>query len=73
MSDDPNNPASARILICEHQTQLAEHLSQTLRNLGYEMAGMVTMGEEAVWVAEEADPVALIELKNKVETALYGH
>ena len=73
MPDDPNNPASARILICEHQTQLAEHLAQTLRNLGYEVAGMVTMGEEAVRVAEEAEPVALIELQNKVKKALYDH
>jgi hypothetical protein len=72
MPDDPNNPASARIFICEHQTQLAEHLAQTLRNLDYEMAGIVTMGEEAVRVAEEADPVALNELQNKMEKALYN-
>jgi len=71
MPGDPNTPASPRILICEHQTQLAEHLAQTLRNLDYEMAGMVTMGEEAVRVAEEADPVALVELQNKMEKALY--
>lgn len=64
MTDKPKNTARARILICEHQTPLAEDLAQTLRNLGYDVAEMVTTGEEAVRAAEDAKPdLILMDIK----------
>ncbi len=41
MSDQPNNPAAATILICEDEVKIAEDINGVLRDLGYEVAGTV--------------------------------
>ncbi len=43
-----------RILICEDEIVIARDLARTLKNLGYEIAGMASTGNQAVRIAEES-------------------
>ncbi len=56
MTDDGKENAAAIILICEGELLVAEDVASTLRDLGYETAGMVATGEEAIRNAEEVRP-----------------
>src|SRR5271157_257701 len=56
MTDDGKEKAAARILICDDELLVAEDMALTLRDLGYETAGMVATGEEAIRKAEEVRP-----------------
>ena len=47
---------AARILIVEDERIVAEDLRLTLRQLGYEVAGSVATGEDAVRLAKEQPP-----------------
>jgi PAS domain S-box-containing protein len=56
--------AGARVLICEDEMLFAEDMALTLKDSGYEIAGMVATGEEAVQTAEEARPdLILMDIK----------
>lgn len=65
-----------RILIVEDEQIVAEDLKNSLENLGYEVAGMISSGEEAVNIATEASPdIVLMDIKlpgglDGIETAL---
>ena len=48
--------APARILVVEDQKILAMVLAKSLKNLGYEVVGMVSTGEEAIRKARETEP-----------------
>ena len=48
--------AGVRILICEDELLFAEDIAITLGELGYEIAGIVVTGEEAIRIAEEVRP-----------------
>ena len=56
MPDQYDASAGARILICEDELLVAKDVALTLRDLGYETAGMVATGEEAIRKAEEVRP-----------------
>ncbi len=56
MSDEPNNPTPARILIAEDEMIVAESLALTLRNLGYQVVRTVSTGELAIQATEESKP-----------------
>jgi PAS domain S-box-containing protein len=56
MTDEPQNTAVPRILIGEAEVIIAADIAGLLRDLGYEVVGMVTRGEEAVRAAEETNP-----------------
>ncbi len=56
MPDQYDASAGARILICEDELLVAEDVALTLRDLGYETAGMVATGEEAIRNAEDVRP-----------------
>jgi len=71
MSHEPKDLAKARIIICESETPLAEQVAGTLRQLGYEVAGMVSTGKEAVQTAEESK-AELIVLDRKLEGEIEG-
>ncbi|MBM3285122.1 MAG: diguanylate cyclase [Candidatus Aminicenantes bacterium] len=45
-----------RILIVEDEGLVAQDIENMIRNVGYEICGVVTSGEEAVAVAAETDP-----------------
>jgi CheY-like chemotaxis protein len=54
----------SRILICEDEALLAKDLERSLKNLGYEIIGRVSSGEEAVRLVEESHPdLILMDIK----------
>ncbi len=63
--------AAARILIVEDELMLAEDMGKKLRSLGYEVAGMVVSGEDAVQAVEELRP-DLIVMDIKLEGDVDG-
>jgi PAS domain S-box-containing protein len=63
MTDEPKI-AAARILICEGEAIPAKDLARTLEQLGYEVAGRLSTGEEAARAAEETKPdLILMDIK----------
>jgi two-component sensor histidine kinase/CheY-like chemotaxis protein len=64
MTPEPNKRAAGRILICDDETLVAGEIANTLTGLRYEVAGIVSSGEEAVRAAEEAAPdLILMDIK----------
>lgn len=62
--------AIARILICDDEITPAEELARTLKQLGYQVVGSVSSGEEAVRAAEQLKPDLVltdIELKGEID------
>ncbi|MBI5250249.1 MAG: PAS domain S-box protein [Desulfomonile tiedjei] len=53
-----------RILICQDEGIIAEDIAVSLKSLGYEVVGLVSTGEEAIRIAEEARPdLILMDIK----------
>ncbi|MBI5570369.1 MAG: PAS domain S-box protein [Desulfomonile tiedjei] len=70
MTDERRNTAAPRILIWADDTQLGEEMARTLRNLGHEVTGVVSKGEEAVRATEEFKPDLLlmdIEIEGRID------
>lgn len=64
------HPAIARILICDDEITPAEELARTLKQLGYQVVGSVSSGEEAVRAAEQLKPDLVltdIDLKGEID------
>ena len=54
----------SRVLIVEDEMILAKDLARSLKNLGYEITGMVTSAEEAIQEAEDSKPdLVLMDIK----------
>jgi AmiR/NasT family two-component response regulator len=53
-------PARARVLICEDEGLTALRLKKALTSLGYEVAGEAKNGEEAVSLAAQLNPDAIL-------------
>jgi|GEM_PF-6384305 len=60
MIEETRNEAEIRILIAEDEVIVAEDLSMTLRDLGYEVAGIVSSGEGAIRLAKESKPALIL-------------
>lgn len=71
MIHEPKNSRASRILIAEDDITLAKDLSRSLEDLGYEVAGTVSLGESAVQQAREVDP-DLILMDVKLAGAIDG-
>ncbi len=56
MSDQPDDRARTRILICEDEIMLARDMARTLRCLGFEVAGTAATGAQAVRATQETKP-----------------
>ncbi|MFH0824022.1 MAG: PAS domain S-box protein [Pseudomonadota bacterium] len=64
MPKEPGKDLCPRILICEDHVLLAVDMARILESLGYETAGMVSTGEEAVERAEKDKPdLILMDIK----------
>jgi PAS domain S-box-containing protein len=48
--------AKARIMVVEDEGIIAEHIATSLRDMDYDICGMVTTGEDALKLAEETHP-----------------
>ena len=60
---EPNRAEPVKVLIVEDEQVVAENLEQRLRELGYQLSGSVTSGEEAVDLAAERQPdVVLMDI-----------
>jgi two-component system, response regulator PdtaR len=57
---DKTPQAKARVLICEDEGLTALRLKKALTSLGYEVAGEAKNGEEAVALAEQLKPDAIL-------------
>jgi PAS domain S-box-containing protein len=71
VSDKPERPSPARILICEDEGIIAEDMAGTLRGFGYEVVGVVSSGEEAIQAAEQTRP-DLILMDVKLRGEIHG-
>jgi CheY-like chemotaxis protein len=68
MQDLHSNYHVARILICEYEDGIAGDIAGILTGLGYEVAGRVSTGQEAVRKAGEAQPdLILMDIKLRGE------
>jgi CheY-like chemotaxis protein len=57
-----------RVLIVEDQSIIAQDLQARLLNLGYHVAGIAALGEEAIRLAGQARPdLALMDVRLKGE------
>lgn len=64
------NEKAARILICEDEVILAKDLADSLKDLGYEVAGKASSGEDCIRLAEETRPDLIlmdIDLKGEID------
>ncbi len=64
MIDETENRAAVKVLIAEDEMIVAEDLAMTLQDLGYQVAGMASTGEQAIQLAQESKPaLVLMDIK----------
>ena len=60
MTEEKEQQNPVRILMCEDDMLIAEDLAGALRDLGHQIAGIASTGEEAVRLAEELQPTLIL-------------
>jgi PAS domain S-box-containing protein len=64
MIDEAENTEKVKILLAEDEMIVAEDLALTLQNLGYQIVGMASTGEEVIQLAKESSPhLILMDIK----------
>lgn len=64
MMEETEKRTEVKILIADDEMIVAEDLALTLQDLGYQVAGMASTGEEAIQLAKESEPgLILMDIK----------